>query len=603
MAWLLGAGTSVMSGLPSAGDLMRQFRHLLFCTETNQALQDVDDRDPRVHERILAWFRERADLPQPGDEDEYAALFEHAYPSQPDRAAHIRTMVRAGRPNYGHQVLAALMATDLARVVWTTNFDDLPDQAARSLLDSPIVEPRRPLVVAALESAEVATRAMRDESWPLIGKIHGDFQSDRLMNTTQELQAQDRLMRRAMLESCRRFGLIVVGYSGRDASVMKTLRDALDSDNPYPFGLYWCHRPGSPLAPVVFELLAAARDRRVEAHTVVVDNFIELLGALERASFLQAPVRAWLSDRRPAPPTVSTPAPPLGLPDGWPAVRFNALRLREFPTEAMLLHRVGLKAGDASAPEPRLEEILAALRRARARGLVAARSGGQLVALGDRASLDAALADLGLAVSDDRLKLSLSNDAADVDSADVGLAYDGLTIALGRTNGLRHVLRANGEHLVRVDDADHGAVAALRAAAGGTLAGTIPGTRLRWAEAVGISLDQREGQWWLLLSPEIWVAPRPDDVGDSQPTREEIAERKRRAQDFIRERAATRYNRTTAALLDAWVRLLTARGNREVRAWNMAPDAGIDAVFTIGGTTAWSRPLRMPIPNDQRVIE
>jgi hypothetical protein len=32
-----------------------------------------------------------------------------------------------------------------------------------------------PRAVAALDSAEVATHVMRDESWRLIGKIHGDF--------------------------------------------------------------------------------------------------------------------------------------------------------------------------------------------------------------------------------------------------------------------------------------------------------------------------------------------------------------------------------------------------------------------------------------------
>jgi len=191
LGWLLGAGASVMSNVPSARDLIRRFRHLIYCTETNQATQDVDERDPRIQGRIIAWFGERADLPQPGDGDEYGALFELAYPSPADRAALIRELAASVRPNYGHHVMAALMAVDRLRAVWTTNFDDLPEQAARGLLDSHLVEPRRPLVVADLGDPEPAIRALRDESWPLVGKLHGDIRSDRLKNTNTELQRQD----------------------------------------------------------------------------------------------------------------------------------------------------------------------------------------------------------------------------------------------------------------------------------------------------------------------------------------------------------------------------------------------------------------------------
>ena len=42
-----------------------------------------------------------------------------------------------------------------------------------------------------------------------------------------ELQTQDANMRQAVLDASRRFGLAVMGYSGRDASVMGMLRDCL----------------------------------------------------------------------------------------------------------------------------------------------------------------------------------------------------------------------------------------------------------------------------------------------------------------------------------------------------------------------------------------
>jgi hypothetical protein len=58
-------------------------------------------------------------------------------------------------------------------------------------------------------------------------KLHGDFRSRRLKNTGDELRHQDSRLRQILLGACRRFGLVVVGYSGRDDSVMETLTDTL----------------------------------------------------------------------------------------------------------------------------------------------------------------------------------------------------------------------------------------------------------------------------------------------------------------------------------------------------------------------------------------
>ena len=87
-------------------------------------------------------------------------MFRLAYDDPADRAEFIRRLVAGARPNYGHYVMAALMAVDRLRVVFTTNFDDLPEQAARSLLDSPLVSPRRPLVTADLGDPAGAARAL-----------------------------------------------------------------------------------------------------------------------------------------------------------------------------------------------------------------------------------------------------------------------------------------------------------------------------------------------------------------------------------------------------------------------------------------------------------
>ena len=579
LAWLLGAGASAMSNIPTAGALIGRFKHALYCSAHNLDVQDIDPNDRHIQARIDQYFDGRNGLPPAGHPDEYAVAFEAMYPSADVRADFVAELVRAKRPNFGHHVLAALMASDLLRIVFTTNFDDLPEQAAHALLDSDIITPRRPIVVAGLENAPLAKRAYDKGTWPLFSKLHGDFREQRLKNTRAELQKQDREMRSVLLDACRRQGLIVAGYSGRDASVMEVLHEALESRDPYPSGLVWCYRPSDPPGDEVVNLLLEARRQGVAVEAIAVDNFIELTGALEKAVTLAAPVRAWLAARRPN--AVPTPAPrPRGATRPYPILRLNALPLTRMPAEAAVLHEQ--KPCD-------LREAQSAIRTTRARALIARLADGQLVGVGHTAELQQALAPLHVRMTDRRVELLWHSDP--VDNGALGLALDALTLGLGRTEGLRHVLARRG-HQVRVLDPNAHSLERLRQACR-SLHGTVHKTSLNWAEAVGLTIERRAGDWWLLLVPEIWVPPtpsgQPPDVLDVGAWR---AEQQQRAAEFIRERRAQRHNRETNAILDAWVRLLcSGRGPRDVLTWNLQPADGIDPSFELLGQTAYSRPL------------
>ena len=77
-------------------------------------------------------------------------------------------------------------------------------------------------------------------------KLHGDFRSRRLKNTTDELRQQDATLRQLLVEACGRFGLVVAGYSGRDSSIMDTLDEATSRPGSFPAGLFWLHRGDDP---------------------------------------------------------------------------------------------------------------------------------------------------------------------------------------------------------------------------------------------------------------------------------------------------------------------------------------------------------------------
>ena len=159
---------------------------------------------------------------------------------------------------------------------------------------------------------------------------------------------------------------------------------------------------------------------------------------------------------------------------------------------------------------------------------------------------------LGVTVTNDVEPLDWA--APTVDPSDLGLLLDAVTLGLGRTNGLRHVLARRG-HQVRVQDGAAKGLDRLRSACK-MLNGIVPRTSAPWAEAVGLIIEPRQGSWWLIVVPEVWVSPTHHADGSRNVTDQRVEQTS--IAEFIRERRATRYNRDVNAILDAWVRLLCA---------------------------------------------
>ena len=145
------------------------------------------------------------------------------------------------------------MASGKVDCVFTTNFDPLIEEAALSAnAILPVATQKRP-IIAAIDSADRGMRCLNESDWPLVAKLHGDYQSIAIKNTGSELEQQDIRMRHVLVEAGQRFGMIFVGYSGRDASVMEALTDVLNTPAPFPNGLYWLTSSAARLLPAVSE--------------------------------------------------------------------------------------------------------------------------------------------------------------------------------------------------------------------------------------------------------------------------------------------------------------------------------------------------------------
>lgn len=591
LAWLLGAGASAAAGVPTAYDMIIDFKTRLFCSAVKIPRREIDPGDPLWFERITSFFDGAHGLPPSGDPDEYAAAFEAVFPLATERRAYIEAAVSRAEPSFGHRVLASLISNGQAPCVFTTNFDPLIERTTVSTDEVLLPTDRSHLTVGALDSSERAERCLRESAWPLLVKMHGDYHSERLMNTATELQEQDERLRQVLVEACGRFGLIVVGYSGRDASVMRALMEALNQQTPFPGGIYWMIRPGGRLLPGVEDFLASASAKSVQVHLVETETFDELAGELDRQVSLPTPlaeyVRAARTDAR-----VRQVALPTVEAANFPVLRCSALLLTEIPTQArrLVLDR----------PSTTLE-VRNLLREARVRG-AAACIGMEVAAFGRDAELVAALGSLGARV-DGLISLNPKTD-----SWAVGLLYDALVRALARRRPLRSILRRSGHSLVvvppdasRTDDTAvqlRQQLQALSAAYAESLVGTVSKLQFPFAEAVRVRLEAWLDRSWCVFDPFTWVdLPREVGRGSGEPgTGQSPAFAPGDpAGDWRRERWARRYNPKWANILDAWTRVLVPEDQTSAKAIGCLEDEGADGVFVLSAATAWSRPVHVAV--------
>jgi hypothetical protein len=578
IGWLFGAGTSASSGVPTAMQLLDEFKAALYASATGVDRARVTMADPLVAARVRGYFDDANGLPPFGSPEGYAVAFELAYPDAAVRRQCLDRWVSLGRPSFGHRVLAAFMASGHVRWVATTNFDDLVEQGYEQLRSTDQTAQR--LTVAALDSAERAARAFREDDWPLVMKLHGDIASERLKNTPAELQQQDETLRSALLDASRQYGLAVIGYSGRDESVMEALRAAVQTTGAFPHGLAWLTSDSETVMPAVRDLLTVAREHGVSARFVETANFDEGFGILARHVELPQELRDHLSAGRPVPRVrlVSLPTVEAGL---LPALRFNALPVLDYPRRAL---RIRCK----TSPPPLLRPLLRAVNMPG----IGVSSGRDVLAFGVAEGWRRALAEYGPQQVDE---IEIDPGAEDADRLVLGLVYDAITHALARDRPLRPLLRRAG-HRVVVTVAEDGTVpselAPLRAAYGEPLSGLLDGGTRRWIEGVRLRLDRQLGQLWLLFEPWTFI----EDTTPRTPGEAPAIQRRSRftppdpSAAWVKERWATRRNKVWAVALGAWADILVHDAVASIVALDLGDPRAVDARFTLAQQTAYSLP-------------
>ncbi len=266
---LLGAGASISSGMPSAERCIWEWKQEIFATKNPRLRETVGELSlPGTRRRIQAWLDQRPEYPPDGDPSEYPFYAAECYPTGDDRRAFFQRYVSQIKPHLGYSLLPLLVRAGLVRTVWTTNFDGLVSRAC-AVANVTCIE-------VGLDSPHRATRPQSNGEVRLVS-LHGDYRYDELKNTDDELRQQDCKLREEFLHELKDHDLVVIGYSGRDASIMEVLESAYGQSNPCR--LFWCGF-GAEVPTHVHLLLTGMHDAGNKGFYVASEGFDDLLSRL-----------------------------------------------------------------------------------------------------------------------------------------------------------------------------------------------------------------------------------------------------------------------------------------------------------------------------------
>ncbi len=268
---LLGAGASVESGVRSASDCVWEWKRDIFLSQ-NPAFVDAysNIKVDSVRNAIQRWLDSKGGFPVNGSDDEYSFYAEKTYPIPDDRRKYFQHLVAGINPSIGYHLISMLAENGLFKSVWTTNFDGLMLKCAHKYDLSPIE--------VTAETADRIYRGDVDRELLCIA-LHGDYKYGALKNTVAELDSQNDVFVRAISHELANRDLLVIGYSGRDRSLMTALASAYKAKGKGK--LFWCGYGNDASAPVM-DLIKSVNDNGRSAYYVPTDGFDKTIYSLTR---------------------------------------------------------------------------------------------------------------------------------------------------------------------------------------------------------------------------------------------------------------------------------------------------------------------------------
>ena len=251
-ALLLGSGVSRSARIPTGWDVTLDLISRIARVRDGEAPADPE-----------AWWAEhRSGAP------EYPKLIEELALRPAERSQLLRSYFEptdderdAGMklPAPAHRAIARLVATDVVRVVITTNFDGLLEQAIRE-------KGINPFILSTPDQAAGASPLVHNRCTIL--KVNGDYRDSRIKNTEDELASYDPRIELLLDRILDEYGLVVCGWS---AEWDTGLRAAMERAKNRRYTTYWASRgePGATATDLI------ARRQAVPIPIRDADQFFE----------------------------------------------------------------------------------------------------------------------------------------------------------------------------------------------------------------------------------------------------------------------------------------------------------------------------------------
>ncbi len=322
--WLIGAGMSFSSGIPLAKGVSQRIILFEFLAHrefkpwdnSNDNLTYDSDLEPffewyenselskcqnfkALSRHSIEWLKGQRGFDENIDPDSpqcYPLVFKHLL--QNSTTHHLFLTKLLGRTkgiNLAHLALAGILRDhpEWGHTVFTTNFDDL-------LLKALLTLNHTARVFGDLESQDIPVFS---PTYPQIVHLHGRHTGYRLVNTIEQMALIDQKIQRGFIDLIRNSHLIVLGYSGWDDFVMKTLNGWRANHGLIKGDLFWVPFESEenilPQAMDFFEECPPGRvhiivDEKRELHA---DSFmLTLCHALNRKNGGFAPYRKGIID-------------------------------------------------------------------------------------------------------------------------------------------------------------------------------------------------------------------------------------------------------------------------------------------------------------------
>ncbi|WP_158399820.1 SIR2 family protein [Cedecea neteri] len=253
----LGAGASVTSGISSGTQLVEEWRKEIYELSSSSTYTDVKTARQYLIDKESSWY---------DPTNEYSSLFQKKFDLPTQRRRFVEKQVDSKLPSIGYSYLVSLFQSAYFDTVFTTNFDDLINEAFYQF------SRERPTLCAHDSSIKgVSVNSSR----PKIIKVHGDYLFDSIKSTLNETESLEINTREKLIEFTKKYGIVFIGYAGNDRSIIDVINYLLRQDEFLGNGIYWCIRKDDEINPDLHKIL-----KRERVYYIEIDGFDEALAEL-----------------------------------------------------------------------------------------------------------------------------------------------------------------------------------------------------------------------------------------------------------------------------------------------------------------------------------